>query len=578
MNNALFLADGAQGIISYNITSPSSITEMDREPITGGDSQAISVYGDYLYVSAGAMDLVTISITYPFNMTETGSNPISGDPVSIKRLGKFLFVGTTLGELHIFSLDKPSSPSLLKTLTLSSDSVTDMEIDGDYLYVANRSGGLYIYRFENPESPELLKRLTNLGTVTSLRLYGKRLLVGTNEGNLRILKIADPVVPAEEETLSGSFYKISSEFPFIFAVKSDGISVLSYSNGNISQISQISLPDVKDSLFNANILYIVRRYSLDVYDLSNPSSPSSITSVSLSDGRGIDVDGDILAVADGSDGLKLFSISNATQPAYTSSFHLPSPYTGNAESLEIKRNIAFVSFGTSGIWILDINDPSGPAEIGKYDTPGSTYGSRFNGDLIFLADGSNGFVILKASNLKTPSLLSSIQTTTALSISPFGTDLFLADGGGGLKSIDITFPESPVIVRTINSPNAISSLNLGHRLLLSDSTDGLKLLRGFRSSLSYLTPKKAQSTDVVISDINIVKARIIPNPSVQEYGSISFQLSNDGGRTWEDVSPNQDHIFNSTGKNLRWRAFLSTNDQDFTPYLDSLKIIYRYAQ
>jgi len=579
MNNALFLADGTQGIISYDISFPSSITEKDREPVVGGDSQAISVYGDYLYVAAGAQDIVIIDIKYPFNMTQSGAiSTISGDPVSIKRFGKFLLVGTTLGELHIFDLSNPVSPSLLKTIALSSDSITDMEVDGDYLYVANRTGGLYVYRFENPESPELLKRITNLGTVISLRLYGKRLLVGTSEGNLRILRMANPIVPLEEASLSNSFYKISSEFPFISAVKSDGISILSYSNGKINEVSQISLSDVRDSAFIPNLLYIVRKNSLDLYDISDISSPSQITSVSLSDGRGIDVEGDILAVADGSDGLKLFDISNVTQPVYISSFHLPAPYSGIAQAVELKRNIAFVSFGTSGIWLININDPYSPSEIGRYDTPGSTYHSKFDGDFIFLADGNNGFVILKAQNLQAPSLLSSLQTTLARSLSLYGTDLFLTDGSGGLKAIDITFLESPVIVRAVSSPDANFVLNIGHRLIYSDSTNGLKVLRAFRSSLSYQTPKKAQSLDVVKSDINIVKAKIETNPSVQEHGSISFQLSNDGGRTWEDVKLGEDHIFNSKGKNLRWRAILSTNDPDFTPYIDSLKIIYRYAQ
>ena len=578
MNNIVFLADGTQGIISYDITFPSSITEKDREPVVGGDSQAISVYGDYLYVAAGARDIVIIDVTDPFNMNQIDSRTMSGDPVSIKRIGKFLLVGTTLGELHIFDLSNPVSPLFLKTLALSSDSIPDMEIDGDYLYVANRTGGLYIYRFENPESPEFLKRITNLGTVVSLRLYGKRLLVGTDEGILRILKIANPIIPVEEDSLSGSFYKTSSEFPFVFAVKSDGISILSYSNGKMDEVSQLPLSDVRDSASVPGVLYIVRKNSLEVYDISEPSSPSSITSVSLSDGRGIDIEGDILAVADGSDGLKLFDISSVTQPVYLSSFSLPSPYSGNAEAVELKRNVAFVSFGTSGIWIININDPLSPSQIGRYDTPGYTYHSKFDGDLIFLADGNNGFVILRALNLQTPSLLSSLQTTLARSLSIYGTDVFLADGGGGIKTIDITFPESPVIVRAISSPDASSILNVGHRLISSDSTNGLKVLRAFRSSISYQTPKKAQSIDVVISDINIIKARIEIEPYYQQHGSISFQLSNDGGRTWEDVQPSQDHIFNSTGKNLRWRAFLSTNDPDFTPYIDRLKILYRYAQ
>lgn len=575
MNNVVFLADGTQGIISYEVY-PSEITEKDREDI-GGDSQTITVWGNYAYVAAGTSDLVVIDVSNPFDMNKIGSPSLSGDPISLRRAGRYIFTGTSLGELHILDLSDPSSPQLKKTLTLSSDSVSDMVADGDYLYVANRSGGLYVYRIEKPEEPEPLKRLTNLGTVTSLCLYGKRLLVGTSEGNLRVLVMANPIVPEEEGSLTGESFKMAERFPEFGVVKGNEISILSYSWGGIQEISSITLAEPRDLRFEGEFLYVLSRDSLKVY--AGPlTSPQEVTSVSVSDGRGMDIEGDILAVADGSAGLKLFSISTATQPVYLSSFVLPSPYTGNAESVEIARNLAFVSFGTSGIWILDIKDPSNPQEIGRYDTPGSTHHSSYRGDLIFLADGSNGMLVLRASNLSVPSLLSSLQTTSARNLLWFGTDLFLADGSGGLKIIDITFPDSPVVVRSVSFSSLNSILNIGHRIISSDGTEGLKVLRGYRSSLSYLTPRKAQSLDVAVTEVNIVKARIEIHPLYQQHGVITFQLSNDGGRTWEDVVPGQDHIFNSKGKNLRWRAVLSTTDRDYTPYIDWLKVIYRYAQ
>ena len=56
--------------------------------------------------------------------------------------------------------------------------------------------------------------------------------------------------------------------------------------------------------------------------------------------------------------------------------------------------------------------------------------------------------------------------------------------------------------------------------------------------------------------------------------TIDYYLSNNGGVTWNPVSLGVEHVFSTSGNNLRWRAVLKTTNSGFTPIIDDLSIIY----
>jgi len=56
---------------------------------------------------------------------------------------------------------------------------------------------------------------------------------------------------------------------------------------------------------------------------------------------------------------------------------------------------------------------------------------------------------------------------------------------------------------------------------------------------------------------------------------IMFQLSADGGRSWEDVSVDKEHVFSETGADLRWRA---AGVGDVGLYLSEVRVEYDTTQ
>jgi hypothetical protein len=53
--------------------------------------------------------------------------------------------------------------------------------------------------------------------------------------------------------------------------------------------------------------------------------------------------------------------------------------------------------------LINISNPSNPTDTGGYDTPGDVKGIDVMGSLIFVADGADGLVILRNTDLKVTS-------------------------------------------------------------------------------------------------------------------------------------------------------------------------------
>jgi len=80
---------------------------------------------------------------------------------------------------------------------------------------------------------------------------------------------------------------------------------------------------------------------------------------------------------------------------------------------------------------------------------------------------------------------------------------------------------------------------------------------------------QAQSTQV-----NGVRAVLRATLTVVQQlhgGSVEYLLSNNGGASWEAVELGVEHLFASTGSDLRWKAVLHGDGRD-TPAIDELRI------
>ena len=85
----------------------------------------------------------------------------------------------------------------------------------------------------------------------------------------------------------------------------------------------------------------------------------------------------------------------------------------------------------------------------------------------------------------------------------------------------------------------------------------------------------AQSLTIDSTTDNIGSATLTVNDNTFGDSSIAYALSNDGGTTFENVTPGVSHTFASSGSDLRWRATLTKgSSQSACPLINNVSVTY----
>jgi len=205
-----------------------------------GSYATFAVIDSFLYYLDNG-EIVTSDISDPGNPAELSRLYISNDIETIYPAEKNLFIGSSTG-MHILSRSKPSSPSILGSVThmracdpvVARDSVAyvtlrsgnacgqtrdelmvikmvdqikpvvvkeipvstpyGMALKDTFLYVANGYYGYSLYSVANPVSPVKLKSFSTYTTVLDF-IWDGMLLYILNTDNIAVYSVADPLLP-----------------------------------------------------------------------------------------------------------------------------------------------------------------------------------------------------------------------------------------------------------------------------------------------------------------------------------------------------------------------------------------------
>jgi choice-of-anchor B domain-containing protein len=262
----------------------------------------------------------------------------------------------------IYNVTDPAAPYLVGLIPGPPSIWREMKSYRDWIYVVSEGGGtgygLQIIRMTDPESPVLAATYTtnfitshtvSVDTTRGLLICnGTRAATGDWTG-IRILALNNPGIGATPETP----VEVST-WPGVFPVPND-------------QYVHDSVP-IGDRLYAACIYGGVER----VLDIGDPAAPAEIASWGYPGGfthnSWPDATGHWLYVTDEVNGepLKVFDISSLAAPS------LVNAITSNPQAIvhnaHVKGNVLFLANYTEGIRALDLSDPAHPAEFAWADS------------------------------------------------------------------------------------------------------------------------------------------------------------------------------------------------------------------
>ena len=136
---------------------------------------------------------------------------------------------------------------------------------------------------------------------------------------------------------------------------------------------------------NSGTLALYRMVVITVDPEFAPSNPRITGSVFFyQDCKDICINGNIAYVADDINGLKIIDISNPSSPTLISSLLFDKGTGYGATRVVYQNGIAYVDYWRGGVWIVDVSYPQNPRLIGHYGTPGdATQDIAVSGDKMY---------------------------------------------------------------------------------------------------------------------------------------------------------------------------------------------------
>lgn len=265
----------------------------------------------------------------------------------------FAFVANNDGVviIDIHQRNKPKKASLIEL----SEAAFGVYVQNDLLFIAAPSDGLIIVDIQDKNSPKILFTIEG-SAVNDICVEDKIAYAGTQQGKLLIINIEDPTNPA----LLGIYTNQGRRSLMVACHK--------------------------------NVVYFSSsEEGLDVIDVSNPSLPIKIMTVSGTQGaKDAQIFDDVMALACHGNGVRILDISDIHNPKTVSSFN----NGGEAWGTGGDSNFLWVGDLKEGIEFYDISNLQSPVLIAQ-DHRYAPHDVFYDGQYTYLADQDSGFVILE---------------------------------------------------------------------------------------------------------------------------------------------------------------------------------------
>ncbi|MBI3442627.1 MAG: tail fiber domain-containing protein [Candidatus Sungbacteria bacterium] len=240
-------------------------------------------------------------------------------------------------------ISDPVRPRTVST-TAQSDYGFCVQVVGNYAYVCNGQAKLNIYDISSKAAPVLLSTITaRPGFYNHMKLLGKYLYVAFgNGGGLEIFDISNPSNPIF----------VGQDSPVLGTSNSDKRVFLLNGYAHV----------VGTSNTGNNYLKIV--------NVADPSSPTTLGYYQMTNGsNAVYVSGKYAYVMENNNiGLRIFDISNPASITLLSTFSITATPVSTLGEIVVNGRYAYITYGSNGLQIVDVSDPTAPAAVGGYTT------------------------------------------------------------------------------------------------------------------------------------------------------------------------------------------------------------------
>jgi hypothetical protein len=269
-----------------------------------------------------------------------------------------------------------------------------VEADATHLYIAAEAT-LTVVDVSKPERPARAGAYTFPTRIWGFRVIGSLAYVAADFFGLGILDLSNPATPALRGSVKAGRQAKNVAVSGTKAVVADhvaGVSVIDISTLDQPKVITSVYVDgyARDVATLGNFAYAVDNPTgLYVMDLSKPdlaeydmavqsaNTPRTIKIISGAGDRKF-------AVLAGGGVLQTYDLGTPSAPALLSTFRTP----GGVQRIAVQGTLVYVADGHEGLQVVDLSDPSRPQIVGNYKTTSPVRDVAVAGPVVFLAVGA----------------------------------------------------------------------------------------------------------------------------------------------------------------------------------------------
>ena len=412
--NIAYLAIGNNGVQVVDLGDPEqpvTIATLD----TPGYAYKIQKQGDYVYVAASAEGLLVIDVSDPANPVLIGSVGSENIAKDIAIQGDYAFIADVMNGLQVIDVSDPFSPISLASLDTDGEAWS-VSVAGGVAYVSDWEGGLLMVDVSNPSAPSLLCKLPGYYSVRDAQPSGEWVFVASDLSGLQIARTPSFETHDAIELIPSAYYNqyiaTSNDLLYVltnvYPAQLEVFDVTDPSHATL--LGSATLPEFEASYLNlteeAGTVYLtLANIGIAAVDARDPSNPAYIGYWGIVGAtRNHDSNEDLLAVANGYLGLRIYTRSESGLLSYASTFQLNNDVT----EVWLDDAIAYVRTDDPGLHVVDVSDPHSPFEIGFIDHGWEIRDLQIVGRVGYVLDDLDYFRILDLSMPSSPAIISSL--------------------------------------------------------------------------------------------------------------------------------------------------------------------------
>lgn len=447
LDDYAYVTNDRRNVRVIDVSSPSTPAEVTL--IEAGRFTAdVAAAGQHVFVSDRNEGLFVFDVSVPSTPVQIGSLRPSGGTDEIAVSGNLVYALTD-DYLHTIDVSSPSTPTTVSTYEWFRNAV-ELDVSGDVVYVSDSSQGLLAIDASKPSAPTATGVFNAPGFGVEVAVSGHFAYLAENGAGLRVVDVRIPESPIEVGFLDLPGYfnggatavAVSGDYAYVIGSGRQFIVVDVISPTSPTEVSSFwSVHQAYGIAVSNGHAYVARGSSgLEVIDVGNPAEPIVVGSLDAGF-HAFDVftTGNLVYVADYGGGLRIIDVSTPATPIEVG--HIDTP--GHSYEVFVSGSLAYLAGDETGLRVIDVSTPSDPLEIHSYrvpkygrhvavdhgfayltapslqgaaaidtsgsdafegicliDTPGYPYDFLPVGDLVYVADGSAGLSILRASKRK----------------------------------------------------------------------------------------------------------------------------------------------------------------------------------